>query len=122
MDKTHSVTGQHVFEALKINKPAKGSNDYPVAIKAAHLDDNFLRGTLVDPSNDTADPDLYRVKYEKDGTRISKIFKDGENVGDLLYWDGTKWTQLAAVSSSTLHILGIKDNTLQWVETQDCPE
>jgi hypothetical protein len=121
MDKTHSVTGQHVFEALKQNKPKQGSSDYPVAIKAAHLDENFLRGTLVDPNNDITDPDLYRVKYEKDGTRISKIFKDGEKKGDLIYWDGTKWTPLAAVSSSTLHILGIKDGVLQWVETQDCP-
>jgi hypothetical protein len=29
---------------------------------------------------------------------------------------------LPAVEDDTLHILGIKDGTLQWVETQDCPE
>jgi hypothetical protein len=116
------VNGQWVFEALKKNTPKPGSNDYPVAIKATHLDENYRRSTLAAPDSTVTNSELYEVKYDADGTRITRIFADGENVGDLLYWDGTKWTPLAAVRSSTLHILGIKDNALQWVETQDCPE
>ena len=116
------INGQWVFKELLNNKPKPGSNDYPVAIKAVHLDENYRRSTLAAPDATAANSELYEVKYDADGTRITRIFQDGENVGDLLYWDGTKWTPLAAVSSSTLHILGIKDNALQWVETQDCPE
>jgi hypothetical protein len=116
------INGQWLFTELVNNKPAKGSNDYPVAIKAIHLDDNWKRSTLAVPNSDIPNSDLYDIQYDEDGTRITRIFQNGENVGDLLYWDGEKWTPLAAVSSSTLHILGIKDGVLQWVETQDCPE
>jgi hypothetical protein len=49
---------------------------------------------------------------------------NGTRDGDLLYWhkDTEKWLVLPAVVDDTLHILGIKDGVLQWVETQDCPE
>jgi hypothetical protein len=117
-----ATTQLWLFGELVKNKPAKGSNDYPVAIKAVHLDENYRRSTLVDPNSTIPNSLLYEVQYDEDGTRIKRIFKDGTNVGDILYWDDEKWTPLRAVSSSTLHILGIKDNELQWVETQDCPE
>jgi hypothetical protein len=122
MEASSATNGLLLFEVLKQKKPAPGSNDYPVAIKAADLDENFLRSTLAPPNAESVDPNLYEVKYDADGTRITRMFPNGTNVGDLLYWDGERWTPLAAVSSSTLHILGIKDNELQWVETQDCPE
>jgi hypothetical protein len=122
MEASSATNGLLLFEVLKQKKPAPGSNDYPVAIKAADLDENFLRSTLAPPNAKSVDPNLYEVQYDEDGTRITRIFQNGTNVGDLLYWDGAKWTPLAAVTSSTLHILGIKDNALQWVETQDCPE
>jgi hypothetical protein len=136
------INGQWLFTELVNNKPAKGSNDYPVAIKAIHLDDNWKRSTLAVPNSDIPNSDLYDIQYDEDGTRITRIFQNGTNVGDLLYWDGEKWTPLElapnaegdllywdgnkwailpATDSSTLHILGIKDNVLQWVETQDCP-
>jgi hypothetical protein len=116
-----SETDVWLFEELVKNRPAKGSNDYPVAIKASHLDHNWKKTTLKAPKNVAKAEALYEVTYDEDGTRITRILPNGTAVGDLLYWDGTKWTPLAAVSSDTLHILGIKNNELQWVETQDCP-
>jgi hypothetical protein len=122
MEASSATNGLLLFEVLKQKKPAPGSNDYPVAIKAADLDENFLRSTLAPPNAESVDPNLYEVQYDEDGTRITRIFQNGTNVGDLLYWDGEKWTPLPAVVDDTLHILGIKDGVLQWVETQDCPE
>jgi hypothetical protein len=118
-----STTKVWLFSELVKNKPAKGSNDYPIALKAIHLDENWKRTTLKAPKDTDPADALYEVSYQDDGTYITRILPNGgeDRTGDLLYWDGTKWTPLAAVSSSTLHILGIKDNALQWVETQDCP-
>jgi len=106
-----------IFERLKKNKPASGSNDYPVAIKAEDLDENWKRTTLLKGSGE---PKLYEVEYTKDGTRITKIFEDGTNVGDMLYWNGTRWTVLRAPESATMHVLTITDSNLKWVETEDC--
>jgi hypothetical protein len=117
-----ATTQLWLFSELVKNKPAKGTNDYPVAIKAIHLDENWKRTTLRPPKDSDTNAGLYEVAYDEDGTRITRILPDGTNVGDLLYWDGTKWVVLPAVEDDTLHILGIKDGTLQWVETQDCPE
>jgi hypothetical protein len=107
----------HNFERLAKNKPAKGSNDYPVAIKGKDLDENWKMTTLLAGEGE---PKLYEVEYTKDGTRITRILPNGTNTGDLLYWDGSKWVVLAATSSSTLHVLGIEDGALKWVETEGC--
>jgi hypothetical protein len=123
-DSRDIITKVWLFSELVNNKPAKGSNDYPIAIKAVHLDDNWKRTTLKQPKDvDPADA-LYEVAYEDDGTYITRILPKGTLDGDLLYWhkDTEKWLVLPAVVDDTLHILGIKDGVLQWVETQDCPE
>lgn len=122
MQHQDDITKVWLFEELVKNKPAKGSNDYPIAIKAAHLDYNWKKITLRPPAFVDPKEALYEVKYDYDGIRITRILPDGANTGDLLYWNGEKWVVLEATQSSTLHILGIKDGTLQWVETQDCPE
>ena len=116
-----ATTQVWLFSELVKNKPAKGSNDYPVAIKAIHLDENWKRTTLIAPKNTDPSKALYEVAYEWDGTVITRILPNGNRAGDLLYWTGSDWVVLEATQSSTLHILGIKDGTLQWVETQDCP-
>ena len=123
MDAKDSTTKVWLFSELVKNKPAKGTNDYPVAIKAIHLDENWKRTTLKQPKDvDPADA-LYEVAYEDDGSYITRILPNCIFDGELLYWDGNeeKWKVLPAARSDTLHILGIKDGTLQWVETQDCP-
>lgn len=115
----HAVNGQWVFEELKKNKPAPGSNDYPVALKAAHLDENFLRSTLIKSNQD---PPLYDLEYTKDGTRLTRLLPDGNNTGDLLYWGGERWAVLAAPSSDTMHVLTITSGSLAWTETEACAE
>jgi hypothetical protein len=119
-----ATTQVWLFSELVKNKPAKGTNDYPIAIKAIHLDDNWKRTTLKAPKDVNPADALYEVAYEDDGTYITRILPNGIFDGELLYWDGTeeKWKVLPAARSDTLHILGIKDGVLQWVETQDCPE
>ena len=121
MDAKDATTKVWLFSELVKNKPAKGTNDYPVAIKAAHLDENWRRTTLKPPKDNDPAQALYEVAYEEDGTYITRILPDGANTGDLLYWNGERWVVLEATQSGTLHILGIKDGALQWVETQDCP-
>jgi hypothetical protein len=118
-----STTKVWLFSQLVKNKPAKGSNDYPVAIKAIQLDENWRRTTLKQPKDTDPADALYEVRYEEDGTYITRILPNGSRNGDLLYWDAetAKWLVLPAVEDDTLHILGIKDGVLQWVETQDCP-
>ncbi len=123
MNAKDATTQLWLFGELVKNKPAKGSNDYPVAIKAVHLDENYRRSTLVAPDDSVqAGGDLYEVKYDADGTRITRIFANGQARGDLLYWNGVQWFPFQGIESKTLHVLGIKDGALQWVETQDCPE
>jgi hypothetical protein len=117
-----ATTQLWLFSELVKNKPAKGTNDYPIAIKAIHLDENWKRTTLRPPKDSDTNASLYEVAYDEDGTRITRILPDGNVFGDLLYWDGTKWIVLPSVQDDTLHILGIKDGKVQWVETQDCPE
>lgn len=121
MHQRDATNQQWLFGELVKNKPAPGSNDYPVAIKAVHLDENFRRGTLIVPPADDDAAGLYEVEYRQEGTVITRLLPDGTNPGDLLYWNGEKWVVLEAAQSSTLHILGIQDGALRWVETQDCP-
>jgi len=115
------INGQWLFTELVNNKPAKGSNDYPVAIKAIHLDDNWKRSTLAPPNAESVDPNLYEVKYDADGTRITRIFADGKD-GDLLHWDGARWWPLTSVVSEDLYVLGLQNSQLRWIKTQDCAE
>jgi hypothetical protein len=109
-----------LFERLVMNRPAKGSNDYPVAIKASHLDHNWKKITLRPPKNVDAAEALYEVSYDKDGTRITRILPNGTNTGDLLYWNGEKWVVFTAPESSTMHALTITNGVLAWTETEDC--
>lgn len=87
----------HNFERLVKNKPAKGSNDYPVAIKAKHLDENWKMTTLLQGAGS---PPLYEVEYTKDGTRITRILPEPPPSGT--------------------HVLGAVDGSIQWIATEDC--
>ena len=120
MAKKDPTTQVWLFEQLVQNTPAKGSNDYPVAIKAGHLDENWKRTTLRAPKDTDPASGLYEVEYKDDGTYITRILPDGSNSGDLLYWNGERWVVLAAPDSSTMHALTITSGTLAWTQTEDC--
>ena len=107
----------HEFERLVKNKPAKGSNDYPVSIKAKHLDENWKMTTLLEGEGD---PKLYEVEYTEDGTRITRILPKGTNAGDLLYYNGDEWVVLAAPEGDDLKVLTIQGGALAWLNTEDC--
>jgi hypothetical protein len=87
----------HIFERLVKNKPSKGSNDYPLAIKATDLDENWKRTTLIEGEGN---PKLYEVEYTKDGTRLTRI--------------------LPPTPDSGTHVLGAVDGQVQWIATEDC--
>lgn len=109
----------HKFRDDLRKRSPKGSGQPPVGIRAQDLDDNFHAVALI---NGAGSPPLYEVEYTKDGTRIARILPDGARTGDLLVWDGSRWAVLAATQSSTLHILGIQNGALRWVETAECEQ
>lgn len=45
---------------------------------------------------------------------------DGENVGDLLYWDGEAWVILPPPSGSALRVLATNGSVPFWAQTEDC--
>jgi hypothetical protein len=108
----------HKFERDLRHRPSPGSNAPPRTIRAKDLDENNRKLTLLQGEGL---PPLYEVEYTKDGTRITRILPEGGNNGDLLYWNGTQWAVFPAVTSTTLHVLGLQNGALQWVATEDCP-
>ncbi len=44
----------------------------------------------------------------------------GENVGDLLYWDGAAWVILPPPESSALRVLATNGSVPFWAQTEDC--
>jgi hypothetical protein len=44
----------------------------------------------------------------------------GENVGDLLYWNGLAWVILPPPSGSALRVLATNGSVPFWAETEDC--
>lgn len=108
----------HKFKDDLKNKPGPGSNAPPRTIRANDLDKNFKKVTVAESDED---PKLYELKYTEDGTILTRILPNGKNTGDILYWNGKKWVVLNAVESNVLHVLGIQNSALLWVQTQDCP-
>jgi hypothetical protein len=107
----------HKFEKSLNNNPGLGSTDEPRTIKAKNLDDNNKKLTLL---KGEGTPELYEVKYTTDGTRITRIFENGQNPGDLLFWNGSRWAKFAAPTVTDLRVLTITDGTLAWTATEDC--
>lgn len=44
----------------------------------------------------------------------------GENIGDLLYWDGTEWVILPAPTGSAMKVLASSGGVPYWASTEDC--
>lgn len=107
----------HLFKRDLKNKPLVGSNAPPRTIRAKDLDENNCKLTLLEGEGD---PPLYELKYTKDGTVITRIFADGTNTGDLLYWNGVAWVVLAAPNETAMRVLTISSGALSWTSTEDC--
>jgi hypothetical protein len=107
----------HFFKDDLLKKPHPGSNAPPVSIRAKDLDENNKKLTLL---KGAGEPPLYDVEYTKSGTRITRILPEGNQRGDLLFWNGTAWQALPAPQDNTLRVLAIQNGTLAWTSTQDC--
>jgi hypothetical protein len=108
----------HLFREDLAKVPPKGSDQPPRTIRAADLDGNFKKVTVL-PSE--SDPPEYEVEYREDGTILSNFLPEGNNRGDLLYWNGSAWQVFPAASGTTLNVLTIQNGNLAWTPTQDCP-
>ncbi len=78
-----------------------------------------------------------RGRVEKDGIEKSKSpLSDDEGGGggsggggnlpevdtenDILYWDGSEWSILAAPSNTGTWIMGVVDGVIEWIGTETC--
>jgi hypothetical protein len=107
----------HLFEEDLQKRPARGSNAPPVSIRAKDLDGNFKKVTVIDSEKD---PPEYVVEYTDEGVILKDFLAQGENTGDLLYWDGDGWEILSAPQDDKLRVLTIQSGNLEWIETEDC--
>jgi hypothetical protein len=112
-----------VFFADYLNRRPTG-NDSPVSIKAADLDKNFNRLTLIENPEEQDGERSYTVKYGAEGTALEITpLPKGAKKGDILYWNpegNGRWVVLPAPSDTALRVLTISSGTLAWTSTQDC--
>lgn len=123
------------FEALAKSGGDPATGGYPYSIKSADLMANFVFATL-----DISDA-LVETTYGTGGHKKRRLkIQPGTASGQLMQWDGTKWTPLPAPpAANTLllwtgsawqftpappatgtHVLGAVGGTLQWIATEEC--
>ena len=122
------------FQALVQGATGTTSKDYPYSIKAADLMKDFVFATL-----DIAEG-VYEETTGTGGHRQRKLKIDaGTGENQLYIWNGDKITAINATPtegsvlvfkdeafsyvqapSSGTHVLGVKDGTIQWIETEEC--
>jgi hypothetical protein len=118
----------HEFKDDLKNKPGPGSNAPPRTIRARDLDENFKKVMLIE--SDDVDPVPYELEYNDDGTMLKNLkqLPDGENLGDLAYYDpdagnngaGAWRVVRAPEQDSKIYALTIENGALKWLETEDC--
>jgi hypothetical protein len=107
-------------------KKRPSGNESPVSIKAADLDKNFNRTTLIENPDEPDDDKTYQVSYKNTGTVLNlPVFPKGTTTGDLLYWDaargnGGEWAVLRRPGGTSLKVLGFQNGNVTWISTQDC--
>jgi hypothetical protein len=47
-------------------------------------------------------------------------FPNGNNYGDMLFWDGSAWSIVSAASSTGISVLASSGGTPYWIETESC--
>ena len=108
--------------------------DYPYAIKASDLDKNFVFATLaiedalVEQITGAGNHSQRKLKIDA-GTEANQLYIwDGNKItvinatpteGSVLVFTGGAFSYAQAPSSGT-HVLGAKDGTIQWIETEEC--
>jgi len=119
----------HEFKEDLKNKPGPGSDAPPRTIRASDLDGNFKKVTVLESEED---PPEYTVEYRDDGVVLKDLkgLPNGENLGDILYWDpeagnngaGAWRRHLAPLvdNDNKFYVLTIQNGVLIWLETEDC--
>ena len=103
------------FEERVKRAPGKMGSDYPYAIKATDLMQNFVFATL-----DIAEG-LYEETTGTGGHRQRRLKIDAGTAANQIYIrDGNKITTIDAPPSSGTHVLGAVDGTIQWIATEEC--
>jgi hypothetical protein len=104
------------FEGLVKGSTGTTSKDYPYAIKARDLMQDFVFATL-----DIAEG-VYEETSGAGGHRQRRLNIDAGTAANQIYiWDGSKITVIAAPPSSGTHVLGAVGGTIQWIATEECP-
>jgi hypothetical protein len=121
------------FHALVQGPAGTTSRDYPYAIKASDLMQNFVFATL-----DIAEG-VYEETTGAGGHRQRRLKIDAGTAANQIYiWDGSKITVIATPTEGSVlaftggafsyvpapgsgtHVLGAVDGTIQWIATEEC--
>lgn len=103
------------FQAKAQGATGATGRDYPYAIKAKDLMQNFVFATLDIEEN------LYLESTGVGGHRQRKLkIKAGTANNQILFWDGSEYVPLVAPPGSGTHVLGVVNGAIQWIETEEC--
>ena len=103
------------FEGLVKGSTGTTSKDYPYAIKARDLMQDFVFATL-----DIAEG-VYEDITGTGGHRQRKLNIDaGTEANEIYIWDGSKITVIDAPPSTGTHVLGAIGGSIQWIATEEC--
>ena len=95
-------------------KQASGGG-YPVQISASDLMRNFVYAAL------DADPSLIEQTTGQGGHAGRKLKIDpGTANGQIMQWNGSRWSPFDAPPTTGTHVLGAVGGTLQWLATEEC--
>lgn len=104
------------FEERVKRPKGETSGDYPYAIKARDLMQNFVYAAL------DADASLVEETAGQGGHKQRRLkISGGTATGQLLYWSGDAWVTLDPPGGG-LHVLASNGGEPFWIETEDCEE
>jgi len=91
------------------------NKDYPYAIRATDLMQNFVYATL--DINDS----LVEEQGGPNGHIQRRLNIDAGTAANQIYiWDGSKITVIVAPPTSGTYVLGATGGALSWIETEAC--
>lgn len=102
------------FQSLVKQRGSSGS-DYPYAIKAADLMQNFVFATL-EVADDLVEENAGLGGHTQRRLKISP----GQRIGDVQFWNGEEWVPLSPPQSGKIHVLACRGSAPFWLETEEC--